>query len=166
MADARKLGARPTARRAMLAKVHIARKELRLDDEAYGDVLQRVTGLDSARTLTDPQLDLVLREFKRLGWKGPAGTGARSQKPNVRMIHGIWKDLRPYLTDPSPEALRAFVGRQTRSVLHPEGVAAPEFLDGRQANLVLEGLKAWLARVRRERAHAEAAAAAAEGAQP
>ena len=39
--------------------------------------------------------------------------------------------------------------RQTVQVrLHPDGVAAPEFLDAKQATKVVEGLKAWLIRVR------------------
>ena len=144
-------------RTAMIAKVHIAKKALGLTDDAYGDVLLRVTGADSARSLTNPQLDAVLREFKRLGWTGPMGTGARSQKPAVRMIYGIWKDLAPFLDNHGKEALQAFVRRQTKSKLHPEGIAAPEFLDARQANLVLEGMKAWLARKKLERRAAEAA---------
>ena len=149
------------ARKAMLAKVHIAKKQLQLDDVAYGDVLERVTGVASAQTLTQPQLDAVLREFKRLGWGGSASCKPLSAKPQVRMIYGVWKDLRPYLRDPSPEALRAFVARHTRSKLHPDGVSAPEFLDSKQGNLVVEGLKAWLARLRREAAAAAAAAGAA-----
>ena len=44
------------------------------------------------------------------------------------------------------DALRAFVQRQTKSRLTPDGISAPEFLDGPQANRVIEGLKAWLAR--------------------
>lgn len=134
-------------RRAMLAKVHIARKELALGDEAYGDVLRRVTGSESARDLTDAQLDRVLAEFRRLGWKPKTGRRS-SQKPNVRLIFALWGDLTPHLADPSGTALNSFVKRQTLSELHPLGIGAPEFLDAQAANKVIEGLKAWLARVR------------------
>ena len=137
----------PADRKAMLAKVHIARKELRLDEDSYRDVLRRVVGASSAASCTIAELDLLIAEFKRLGWKAPARRPL-SGKPNVRMIHGLWKDLAPYLGDASAEALRAFVRRQTKSRLHPEGIDAPEFLDGPQANRVIEGLKAWLTRAR------------------
>lgn len=142
-------------RRAMLAKVHIAAKALGLGGDAYGDVLTRVTGQDSARTLNNGQLHAVLAEFRRLGWSG-APIKRPSHKAQVRMIHGVWADLKPFLDSHGPEALRAFVRRQTRSTLHPQGVDAPEFLDAKQANLVLEGLKAWLTRKRAERRAAEA----------
>lgn len=144
-------------RRALLARVHIAAKELRLDREAYGEVLTRVTGRDSAAVLSDAQITLVLGEFKRLGWDGSAAR-PKSGKPAVRLIYGLWKELGPHLAEPSREALRSFVRRQTRSTLHPEGVDAPEFLNAKQANVVIEGLKAWL---RRAKAAAPADAPAA-----
>lgn len=137
------------ARRSMLAKIHVAKKQLALDEEAYRDVVRRVTGRDSAGAASDRQLDALLREFRRLGFKAPAGRGPARQ-PYVRMIYGIWKDLAPHLSDSSEAALRAFVRRQTKGPLSPEGVDAPEFLDGHQAARVIEGLKAWLARERQK----------------
>ena len=138
-------------RRALLAKVHIAAKQMGLDRDAYGDVLARVTGRRGAGTLDDGQLGAVLEEFKRLGWQGRVPRPLPG-KPAVRMIYGLWKDLRPHLADPSKDALRAFVARQTVSALHPLGVGAPEFLDGKQASVVIEALKGWLARERRRAA--------------
>ncbi len=136
-------------RQTMLAKVHIAAKQLGLEGEAYGEVLERMTGLSSARTLTEPQLAAVLDEFRRLGWRAAAPRRPPSPKAQTRMIYGIWRDLGPYVQQHTVEALRAFVARQTKSRLHPEGIAAPEFLDAAQATLVIEGLKAWLARARK-----------------
>jgi len=135
------------SRKAMVAKVHIARKELALDEGTYRAVLRRVTGSESTAACTDAQLEAAIAEFRRLGWKPKAGAKrGRSAKPYVRMIYGIWGDLKPYLADGSEDALRAFVQRQTKSRLTPQGISAPEFLDGPQANRVIEGLKAWLAR--------------------
>jgi phage gp16-like protein len=128
-------------RRAMLAKVHIARKELFRNEDDYRAVISRVTGQTSASTCTAAQLDDVLREFKRLGFK-PKPAARISKRPNIRMIYGVWNDLKPFVAAEDKEkALRAFVQRQT-------GIDAPEFLDGAQANKVIEGLKSWLARER------------------
>ncbi len=140
-------------RRAMLAKVHLAKKQLALTDDSYRDVLRRVTGRGSASELTASQLDQVLADFRRLGWSPKPGKPApgRSSKPQVRMIFGVWNDLCALgeidAEDPRT-ALRAFVRRQTVSAEHPDGVAAPEFLDAVAATRVLEGLKAWLRRAR------------------
>lgn len=136
-------------RAAMLAKIHIARKQLGLTEEAYRDVLRRVTGKESAAGLGPSQLEAVLQDFCRLGWKGKAKRRPLSARAQVRMIHGIWAEMQPLLSDGSEAALRAFVRRQTKSALQPDGVAAPEFLDAAQANKVLEGLKAWRARLQR-----------------
>ena len=128
-----------SARNPRLAKVHIARKELRLDDETYRALLLRVTGQASSGGCSDLQLDAVLEEFKRLGWVPQQKGRPLSGKPHVRKIFALWTQLTPYLRNSGREALRAFVQRQT-------GVADPEWLDGAQANKVTEALKAWLKR--------------------
>lgn len=126
-------------RRARLAKVHIAKKQLALEDDSYRALLHRITGQESSATCTDAQLDAVLGEFSRLGFTGEKPKTPRSDKAYVRMIYGIWRDLKPHVTDHSVRALQHFVQRQT-------GVDAPEFLNPEDANDVIEGMKAWLAR--------------------
>jgi phage gp16-like protein len=125
-------------RRALLGKVHVAKKQLAMVDDSYRALLLRVTGQDSAATCTDAQLVRVVEEFKRLGF---AASRKISDKPYVRMIYGVWKELKPFLDAPSDTALAAFVQRQT-------GIARPEWLDGKQAGAVIEALKGWLARER------------------
>jgi len=56
--------------RAVLAKLHIAKKQLCLSDDAYRIILERVTGHSSARDITPDQMPALQREFKRLGWNG------------------------------------------------------------------------------------------------
>lgn len=51
-----------------LAKIHIAKAQLGLDDETYRALLARVAGVRSAKDLTKRQMGLVLSEFERLGW--------------------------------------------------------------------------------------------------
>lgn len=140
-------------RRAMLAKVHIAAKELALAEESYRAIFQRITGKTTAGECGDAQLDAVLAEFKRLGWK-PKVRKPTSNVPHVRMIHGLWNAMKPKLADGSDGALRAFVRRQTRDEHHPDGIDRPEWLDAAQATKVIEGLKAWGARLKKGRADA------------
>jgi phage gp16-like protein len=144
------------SRKAMLAKIHIARKDLALSEESYADILRRKTGVESAAGLSDAQLDRVLGEFKRLGWKPKKGRTGTSKHAQIRMIHAVWKDICALGIDAEDEAaaLRAFVARQTKTLANPVGVSAAEFLDSTQANRVLEGLKAWRSRLRRAAAEA------------
>jgi Protein of unknown function (DUF1018) len=143
-------------RRAMLAKVHIAKKHMALADDDYRAVLLRVTGHSSSVECSDAELHVLLSEFKRLGWK-ETGSGRTSAKAHVRKVYAIWHDMRGLIEHADDDALRSFVQRQTKGVKNPDGIGSPEWLDPVEANKVIEGLKAWRARLLRakEAAHAE-----------
>nr|WP_282961788.1 regulatory protein GemA [Plastoroseomonas hellenica] len=126
-----------------------------MEEESYRAMLKRVTGKRSAAELTDIELEKVLAEFRRLGFKGKptARSAGKSAHPQLRMIHALWQEIGPLLAVPfDQQALRSFVERQTKSPDHPNGISAPEFLRGEDANRVIEGLKAWLQRLKRQRA--------------
>lgn len=53
-------------RNAQLAAIHVAKKRLRLDDETYRSLLERVGGHRSAKDLDPHARRAVLREFARL----------------------------------------------------------------------------------------------------
>lgn len=149
------MGALPRAekhRLTLLAKVHVARKQMQLDETSYRAVLARVTGKQSAADCDGRALVLVLEEFGRLGWSATPGSIKRDRRAHVRKIYAIWGDLKPLLDNADDDALRGFVRRQTRSVKSPDGIGAPEWLNGVEAAKVIEGLKGWLARVQRQRA--------------
>lgn len=64
------------ARNKALAAIHIAKTQLGLDDDAYRDVIRRVSAqhgpeVDSAARLDRRQMPAVLEEFRRLGAKRP-----------------------------------------------------------------------------------------------
>lgn len=67
-------------RKALIAKIHIAKKQLCLDDGTYRDVLHNVTGKDSCSAMNVGELNQALKEFKRLGFK-PTTQGKFGAKP-------------------------------------------------------------------------------------
>jgi len=138
-----------TQRRAMTAKLHLARKQLALTEDSYRDVLRRVTGRDSARDMDLAELDRALGEFRRLGFK-PKPARTFSARAQVRMIRAVWADIVKLQGHGGEEQLRAFVRRQTKTPAHPDGVDSPEFLDGQMGGRVLEGLKAWRRRLQQK----------------
>jgi phage gp16-like protein len=129
-----------TSRRRRLGIVHIAKVQLGLDDDAYRALLQRVTGKRSARSLSEGELGRVIDEMRSKGFT-PKRSTARSDKRHVRLIFALWNELRAAgkLREPERSALRSFVRRMT-------GVEDPEWLSPKQANVVIEALKAWLRR--------------------
>lgn len=66
-------------RRTLIAKIHIAKKDLAMDDETYRDVLQRVTGKDSCKNMSVAELKKVISDMKRLGFT-PKQTAQSIQK--------------------------------------------------------------------------------------
>jgi len=143
---------RKSERHGMLAKIHVAKKQLRMADDDYRAVLMRVTWKSSAADCSDAELVAVLEEMQSLGFVDqPRPKNRRSDNPQVRMIYAIWADIRPLLDGNAGDAeLRSFVARQTKSVKNPTGISAPEFLYAEEANKVIEGLKAWRARLQRK----------------
>lgn len=139
------------ARDPALAKIHIARKELGLSEENYRALLARVAGAESAASLTASGKARVLAEFERLGWQKKARSSvAPGGRAHVGKVLDLWREAvsTGIIQNGSEEALRSFVRRQTKSLDAPDGVAAPQFLTPKQANRVIEGLKAMLARGR------------------
>lgn len=144
-------------RNRLLAKVHVAKRQLALDDDTYRDILERVTGRRSAKDATMNELVRVLGAFRKSGWSaewldgnsGNSATAARtrkSAKPHVRKIWAVWSAMckAGYITaEDKRAALRAFVAKRTQ-------VADPEWLTPEQAATVIESLKQWQKRAAAE----------------
>ena len=156
-------------RRSRLAKIHLARKRLAMTEDSYRDMLQRLTRRRSAAELTIPQLDLVLIEFRRLGFTddrdgrggSAGGTGsaggeraskpapARAKAPGGQLAASAWAAKMRALwlsgwhlgvvEDPSEAALVAFARRQTH-------VDLIQWVGPGQATAVIEAIKGWLTR--------------------
>ncbi|MFT0211806.1 regulatory protein GemA [Pseudomonas sp. F1_0610] len=69
-------------KRIQLAKIHIAKAQLSMDDDSYRAMLARVAGVKSAKELNPRQIGLVMAEFERLGFT-PKATNKGREKPNV-----------------------------------------------------------------------------------
>lgn len=56
-------------RRALLAKIHIARKELGIEEEDYRDMLRAEFGPSTAADLSIEELERLVERFVSKGWK-------------------------------------------------------------------------------------------------
>jgi phage gp16-like protein len=122
----------------MLAKIHIARKELGLQEAEYRALLQRVAKVESAKDLSDKAAIAVIAEFRRLGWAPKESKRPPAERADIRKIYALWGVLQAGPVD--REALREWVKRRFQ-------VSAPEFLKPPQAREAIEQLKAWQKRV-------------------
>lgn len=71
-----------SAKMALMAKVHIGKKELGLDDATYRDVLERVTGKRSCKKMLIGELEAVIKDMEASGFK-PKAAPKHGKKPNV-----------------------------------------------------------------------------------
>ncbi|MCO7612906.1 regulatory protein GemA [Pseudomonas chlororaphis] len=128
--------------------IHVARREMRMDDETYRLMLSGMTGLDGATSTADlsvPNLQRVLEQLKQRGFKprpNKAGTRPRANDEQSRKIRSLWLELHDLgaVRDPSEEALTNFVKSMTK-------VSALQWLNVAQASRVIENLKQWQHRV-------------------
>lgn len=138
-----------TKRRRAIAKVHCARRDLKLDDQAYRGLLERVTGRTSAADLDERALGAVLDELRRLGFRSPRTSepDQRPGEPQERLALALWRDLAELgaLGDSSEHGLRKFAARVT-------GIDSLSWADAPAMNKVIEALKAWRKREQRRAA--------------
>ncbi|MFZ6747446.1 gp16 family protein [Undibacterium sp. Ren11W] len=98
-------------RTAEMAQIHIAKKQLALEDDAYRAILLQVTGKTSSKDLTWQERKALLDHFKKCGFKVKAKTAGRSlpnvaaeRMPRMRKIEALlaeagrpWAYLKPMI---------------------------------------------------------------------
>ncbi|MEY9717880.1 hypothetical protein ABIA22_000370 [Sinorhizobium fredii] len=132
---------------ASIAAIHVAKKQLGLDDDTYRAKLTNITGKASAKDMTEEERQKVLTVFRNEGFR-PAESARRPdgrQKLTGRFaakLQALW--IAGYnlgiVENRDDAALIAFVKRQT-GIDHVRFLKFPE--DARKA---VEALKAWIAR--------------------
>lgn len=122
-----------------LAAIHVAKKQLGLDDATYRSVLLRVTGKSSAGQMNETERRNVVQELRRQGFK-PLQKGLEG--PFAAKLQALW--IAAYnlgiVRDRSDTAILTFIKRQS-------GIDHVRFLqNANDARKVIEALKDWMAR--------------------
>lgn len=117
--------------RSDLAKIHIAKQELGLDEATYRDILQKRYHQDSAADLTPGQAADLIALFRDKGWR-PASAGQRG------LIHVLWRKLQAAgaIRHGGEDALNAYIA-------HFTGHDNLNRLNVRDASKLIEMLKKW-----------------------
>ncbi len=111
-------------RQGLIRLIHVAKKDLQLDDETYRSILMRIGKKDSSSNLTVPELEKVLEYLKRSGFKvrskpkSDAKAKAKLSRPlaqdlESKKVRALWLFLHQLgaVKNPSEEALAAYVKR-------------------------------------------------------
>jgi phage gp16-like protein len=117
-----------------LAKIHIAKKELGLDDATYRGILWERYHRGSAAELSASQAADLIDLFREKGWR-PVSAGQRG------LIHVLWHKLETAgaIRHPGEPALSTFIE-------HATGKNDLKRLTVHEASRVIEMLKKWLER--------------------
>ncbi|MCF1492474.1 DUF1018 domain-containing protein [Agrobacterium vitis] len=128
-----------------IAAIHVAKKQLGLDEDTYRAKLEKITGKASVKVMTEAERQTVLTVFRNEGF-APAPAGAGKRKPLTgkfaKKLQALWiAGWNLGVVDQRDDAaLLAFVTRQT-------GLDHVRFLHhADDAKKAIEGLKTWLAR--------------------
>ncbi|EDF1295621.1 DUF1018 domain-containing protein [Salmonella enterica subsp. enterica serovar Enteritidis] len=143
------------SRTSLIKLIHVARRELQLDDDTYRAFLVQYTGKTSCRELTVAQLEQVLDAMKERGFKKQKKHPRRRFKGHVtprEKIYKIWQQmfLDGFISDISDVALDKYVERLTARRNGGQGVSTLAWCHGESLQVVLETIKQWHMRCIRE----------------
>jgi phage gp16-like protein len=103
-------------RRSMIAKIHVAKKELALADDDYRQILLDSAGRASSADCTDAELERVLKRLQEIGFKPLVKSGSTrpAQHPVARKARALWISLYHLnaVRSPDEKALESFARRQ------------------------------------------------------
>lgn len=137
------------SRRTDLAKIHIGKKDLGMDDETYKAMLWTVARVHSAADLDEAGRQAVLSHMVARGAKVGYRRAVRHRKPpaRARFIYHLWNSLVDAGSVERQSGLGAWLVSNTRR-FHPQGTgwSKPEFLPDDLKNQIIEQLKQWAAR--------------------
>lgn len=127
----------------LIQLIHIARSDLKMDEDTYRQMLQGLTGKASTKGMDTTQLDRVLESMKKRGFRvKPAGKASSGlpldNHPQSKKIRALWLEMAAagIVRDSSEQALALWVKRET-------GISALRWLNNEQASSVIEKLKKW-----------------------
>lgn len=140
--------------KSLIAKIHIAKKQLGLDDETYRDLLSTATnGKTSCSKMNAREMTAVLEVLKTKGFKPKKAKTSRRQSPPSGKAHcaeadkitAIWITMHKqgFVRDGSAPALDAYVRRMSAKLNKGAGVSSVLWLNSYMAGRILEMLKLW-----------------------
>lgn len=132
---------------ASIAAIHVAKKQLGLDEETYRAKLTVITGKDSTKVMTEAERERVLQVFRKEGFQPKSNRRADGRLKltgkYVGKLQALWISAfnLGIVQNRDDAALVKFVERQT-------GIEHVRFLkNAADARKAVEALKGWIARV-------------------
>ena len=129
--------------RKQVAVIHVAKKQLALDDDCYRDILRRAAGVDSAANLDEIGFMYVMKQMTALGFRSTWTERTFGNRPGmaspsqIEYMRGLWKRYDP--DDLNEAHLNAWLHKWHK-------VSALRFVSAEKADKIIPALKAMAAR--------------------
>lgn len=149
-------------RRRVMALIHIAKKDLAMDDGDYRAMLAGQTGKESCGDMTLSELYQVEHYLRnKMGWKAKPKTSGKRSSPTTRdkdskktmvdKLRALWIDMAKagLLRDGSENALENWVQRMSAVFNHGQGIEKVDWLTKEPGVCykLIESLKQWRKRL-------------------
>jgi phage gp16-like protein len=134
-----------------LKKLHVAKRELALDDDTWRDIVTRISSqfrkaaVCSSGLMERRERQALIEELKRMGFVERPARAQNDKRPMpddamVQKMVALWIELHKLgaVRDSSDKSLRAYVKRMTKKPI--------EWLTVKQMSAVIESLKKWMLR--------------------
>jgi hypothetical protein len=132
--------------------IHVAARELGLDEDTRRDLQLVTTGKASLRDMTAPELDRVVEALKARGFApgrkvSPKGRKA-APRGDIRFCHVLWGKLvqAGAVDGAGAKGLNAFIRARFETAWGAAPIDVDKMQDWRQIATVIEALKAMCAR--------------------
>lgn len=125
--------------------IHIAKKQLNLDDDTYRHLLTSETKKTSTKDMTVWELEKIIKNLNAKGFKISSNLKKETitaTKPMHKKIRSLWLTLadKGAVKNRSEKALNAYIKRIT-------GVELMNWLSDSESVKIIETLKKWLSRI-------------------
>lgn len=154
-------------RNRQLAMIHVAKKELGLDEDLYRAILWEVCGVESSKDLDLAGRNRLLEHFREKGFKSRMSSFVpetaplakpkrlspvsrdKAHKEQKDKIRALWIQLHRAgaVKDGSETALCSWLKKRT-------GIDSPEWLPAEIAQKQIKALNSWLALIKKKKAEA------------
>lgn len=134
----------------LIQLIHVGKTQLGLDDDLYREVLESCTGKTSSKLMSIAQLESVLDRMKQLGFtvesKDKTGVKNVADDSQSKLIRHLWLQLHNagQVRNSDEKALAKFVENKV-------GVSALQFLNSKNADMIITHLRQWCKRCGIER---------------
>ena len=143
-----------TALRTLQRQIHIACRDLGLDNETRRDIQVMVTGKPSMKDMDMADLMNVVQHLKDRGWQRGFQRKAKgtyfkpAPRADLRKVHVLWRLLgeADALTDPTRDGLNKFIRSRFEATWGSVPIDIDQMRDDKKISMVITALQDWCKR--------------------